>query len=53
MNQIMSSYIRRVKTTYFKWTLALNNEGVKKERENIGGGQECCSTGGEIVFELF
>ena len=31
-------------------TLTLNKEGVKKERENIGGGQECGSRGGEIVF---
>ena len=27
-------------------TLTLNKEGVKKERENIGGGQECGSSGG-------
>ena len=32
------------------WTLTLNKEGAKKERENIGGGQECGSRGGEIVF---
>ena len=32
------------------WTLTLNKEEVKKERENIGGGQECGSRGGEIVF---
>ena len=31
-------------------TLTLNKEGVKKERENIGGGQECGSRGGKIVF---
>ena len=31
-------------------TLTLNKEGVKKERENIGGGQECGSSGGEIAF---
>ena len=31
-------------------TLTLNKEWVKKRRENIEGGQECSSRGGEIVF---
>ena len=31
-------------------TLTLDKEGVKKGRENIVGGQECSSRGGEIVF---
>ena len=31
-------------------TLTLNKEGIKKERENIGGGQECGSSGEEIAF---
>ena len=31
-------------------TLTLNKEGVKNERQNIAGGQECCSRGGEIAF---
>ena len=31
-------------------TVTLNKEGVKQERENIAGGQECGPRGGEIVF---
>ena len=31
-------------------TLNIKEEGVKKERENIAGGQECGPGGGEIVF---
>ena len=31
-------------------TLKLNKEGVKEERENIEGGQECGLSGGEIAF---
>ena len=31
-------------------TLTLNEEWVKKGRENIEGGQECSLRGGEIVF---
>ena len=31
-------------------TLTLNKEGIEKEKKNIGGGQECRSRVGEIVF---
>ena len=31
-------------------TLTLNKEWVNKGRENIEGGQECSSRGGDIVF---
>ena len=60
MNQIVSSesYTHRVKTISkvnksHKLTLrtpTLIKEGVKKERENIAGGQECGSRGGENSY---